>query len=177
MRNYRVEGIVIRRRNVGEADRIVTLFTKDSGKIQVKALGVRKLTSRRAAHIELLNHVVLTVHKARALPIVTEAQTVHAFSDIKKTLRSVGMGYHICELIDGLCPENQENTGVFSLLQNALKDLTRENINETVDQFEKELLMLLGFLPRKHYVNVNTQYLIEQLLERRLRSRRYFHRA
>jgi len=54
MKSYKTEGIIIKRKNFGEADRILTIFTKNKGKISIVAKGVRKINSRRAPHIELL---------------------------------------------------------------------------------------------------------------------------
>ena len=82
MRSFRVEGIVIKRKDFGEADRILTVFTRHQGKIQVIAKGVRKINSRRSAHVELLNHCILNIHEAK-LPILTEAEALNHFSPLK----------------------------------------------------------------------------------------------
>lgn len=123
MRHVKTEAIIIKRRNYRDADRILTLFTKDYGKLHVRAAGVRKITSRRSAHIELLNHSILSLYKAHAFPVLTEAQTIDNYSEMKKDLHKVGHAYYICELIDGLCPENQELRQVFGLLQETLNKL------------------------------------------------------
>ncbi len=123
MRNLRTEGIVIKRKNYGEADRILTILTKDHGKISVKATGVRKITSRRSSHIELLNHVAMGLYKANAFPVLTEAKMIEDFAPVKNDFSKVGLAYHLCELIDGLCAENQENSKVFFLLRNFLTQL------------------------------------------------------
>jgi len=73
MRGFKTEGIVLKRRNFGEADRILTVFTKDRGKISVLAKGVRRITSRRAGNVELLNRVSIFLHQTRGMPILTEA--------------------------------------------------------------------------------------------------------
>src|SRR5579862_3869711 len=123
MRSFRTEGIIIKRRDYGEADRILTVMTRDYGKIKIKATGVRKITSRRAAHIELLNHTVLHLYRGNTFAILTEAKMLSDFSTIKGDLTKVGLAYHLCELVDGLCPENQENRNVFDLLQGTLAEL------------------------------------------------------
>ena len=127
MRNFRTEGIVIKRRNFNEADRILTVMTRDYGKIQIKAAGVRKITSRRSAHIELLNHTILHLYKGNTFSILTEAKMLDDFSEIKENFDKVGLAYHVCELIDGLCPENQENRNVFFLLQRTLQKLSQQS--------------------------------------------------
>lgn len=173
MRHYNVLGIVIKRRNVGEADRILTVFSQKNGKMQLRAPGVRKLTSRRASHIELCNLSTFTLYKGRSLPIVTEAQTIHDFSKLKEDLTKIGFAYHLCELIDGLCPENQENFAVFVLLKETLTRLANGgDIVSVIHEFEIELLTLLGFWPKnRSSQHVNTHRFIENILERRLRSK------
>src|SRR5579872_1274625 len=125
MRSFRTEGIIIKRRDFGEADRIITVMTRDYGKLKIKAAGVRKITSRRAAHIELLNHTVLHLYKGNTLAILTEAKMLDDFSQVKNHFDKIGLAYHICELIDGLCPENQESSKVFFLLLKTLTDLAQ----------------------------------------------------
>lgn len=173
MRSYKTEGIVIKRRNFGEADRILTVFTKNNGKIQIKAIGVRRITSRRSPHIELLNHSVLFLHRGKSLSILTEAQTLSDFSSIKTDLLKVGFAYHICELVDGLCAENQENMIIFNLLQNTLERLSKkEEILFIIHDFEIELLTLLGFWPKNRPTeNLDTSLFIENILERKLKSK------
>lgn len=173
MRTYKTEGIIIKRKNFGEADKILTVFTKNNGKIQIKALGVRRIISRRSPHVELLNLSLLTLYKGRNLSILTEAQTLADFSLIKSELIKVGFAYHICELIDGLCPENQENRTVFFLLRNTLEALSKESdLVSIIHGFEVELLTVLGFWPKARFLKYpNTQDFIENILERRLKSK------
>ena len=109
MKSFRTEGIVIKRRNFNEADRILTVMTRDYGKMQIKAAGVRRITSRRSAHVELLNHAVLHLYKGNTFSILTEAKVMDDFGPIKSDFGKIGIAYHLCELVDGLCPENQEN--------------------------------------------------------------------
>ncbi len=135
--------------------------------------------SRRSPHVELLNHTALTLYKGNgyALPILTETEALEDFSEVKSDLTKIGFAYHICELVDGLCPENQENKPVFYLLKNVLYNLGQgEDIATTIHDFEVELLTLLGYWhkPQIASQNFNTQYFIEGILERKLRSRRIF---
>jgi|SRR5581483_241313 len=172
MRSFKTEGIIIKRRNIGEADRLLTVLTKHHGKIQIKALGVRKIISRRSPHIELLNHSLLTVHKGRVAPILTEAQTLHTHTEIKDDLTKIGFAYHFCELLDGLCAENQEHESVFHLFKKSLVELSSQNnLAEVVHNFEIELLTLLGFFPVTQNQNIDTTSYIEDILERRLKTK------
>ena len=88
MKKYRIEGVIIKRRNFKEADKILTVFTKKYGKVSVLAKGVRKITSRRGPSVELFNHASLLLHKASFLDIVTEASVYNTFEHVKKDFES-----------------------------------------------------------------------------------------
>lgn len=172
MRNFKTEALVVKRRNFGEADRIITVFTRNRGLLKIKAKGVRRINSRRAPHIELLNLCVITIYEGRGMPILTEAQSINTFDEIKGDLKKVGFAYHVCELIAGLCAEHQENRAVFALILDTL-----EKINDSLDprsivsQFEIELLSDLGFWNKAHS-SENIHFVIEGILERKLKTAR-----
>ena len=114
---------------------------------------------------------------ARIYPILLEAQVYEDFSEIKRDLQKIGIAFHICELVDGLCPEGQENEAVFNLLMNTLADLLRtKDLISLIHDFEVELLTLLGYWHGSNEVSakLDTDYLIESIIERRLKSKRIF---
>lgn len=177
MRTLKTEGIIIKRRNFNEADRIITIFTKDYGKLSVKATGVRKITSRRSSHIELLNHTEMSLYKGRSMPVLVEAQMMQSFEEIKNDLQKTGIAYHICELIDGLCPDEQEQMPIFDLLLATLNRLTVEDEPlQLIHVFEIKLLVLLGFWHKspEESQSLDTHHFIENILERRLKSHAIF---
>jgi len=177
VRAFKTEAIIIKRRNFGEADRIITIFTKEYGKFSIKASGVRKITSRRSAHVELLNHSLLGLYKGNGFPILTEARILDDFSSLKTDLNKIGLAYHLCELVDGLCPDNQEQREVFHLLKNTLERLSMdEDMVPVIHDFEIELLSLLGYWNRDKEapLTMNTPAFIEEIIERKLKSRNVF---
>ena len=176
MKTYKIEGIILRRRNFGEADRILTILSRESGKISVKAPGVRRIPSRRSAHVELLNLSQLTLYKSSRsfMPLLTEAQTMEDFSSIKDDLHKIGYAYYICELINGLCADNQENKNVFFYLKSTLSALSQtSNAKALVKNFERNLLSILGFWPEvKLLQTCDSQTVMERLLERKIKTLR-----
>lgn len=179
MRTYTVQGIILKRKNVGEADRLLTVFTREHGKMQIKAKGVRKIASKRASHIEPLNKTSLTIYKGAGMPILTEASAIEHFNDIKKDLEKVGFAYHICELIDGLCPENQESAAIFTLVEDMLNVLSfSDNVAPSIHDFEIKLLQLLGYYSEWTYdlKGAKASYFIESILERKLKTRQMLSR-
>lgn len=178
-RTYKTEGVILARKNFGEADRILTIFTKHYGKIRVRAPGIRRTTSRKAPHLEVFNHSSLFLAQGKNFDIVTEAQTIANFPGIRKELQKVGITYYLCELVDSLCPEKQENREVFNLLIQALKDLDLVHSNDTYyygknsESFANRLLWILGFLPRNRELRgEELERFIENILERKLKSPR-----
>lgn len=176
MRTYKIEGIVLKRRNLGEADRILTILSRESGKISVKAPGVRRIKSRRSAHIELLNLCQLTLYSGSKnfMPIVTEAQTLENFFGVKKNLKKIGYAYYICELINGLCADNQENRNVFFHLKSTLSNLSKtKDAHALIKKFEKDLLSELGFWSEAKLLKTqDSRTVMERLLERKIKALR-----
>ena len=172
MRAFKTEGIVIKRRNYGEADRIVTIFSKKHGKLSIKAKGVRKISSRRSGHIELLNYCIFNLHQGKSMPILTEVEAREDFYNLKQNLKKIGLAYHVCELVDGLCAENQETPEIFLLLGRTLRKISKgEGSKQVIKQFELSLLKLLGFYSRSEGIELNTHEFIENILERKLKSK------
>ena len=179
MRTFKTEGIILRRRNFKDADRILTILTKDHGKLVIRASGIRRIPSRRSAHVELLNHCLVTLYQGHAFPILTEAQTLDSFSLIKEDLDKIGHAYHLCELVDGLCAENQENRQVFNLVYATLTQLSESlNAKELLHTFQTELLSMLGFWNKQEFLakEMDMDRFVETIMERKLKSKAIFSR-
>lgn len=150
MRFYRVEGIILKRTDFGEADRLIILFTKQKGKLRLLAKGIRKISSRRAGSLDLFNYVSIMVHQGKKIDLIGEAQVVERFKLWRRDFKKIGMAYYFCELVDKLTVENQANEAIFFLLTDSLKRLAVEDVDALVFCFEKKLLTASGFgLPPK----------------------------
>ncbi len=174
MRLYTAEVIILKRRSTGETDRILTVFTKQYGKLRIIARGVRKISSKRGPHIEVFNRCVLTMYKGRGMETLTEVSPVASYESIRKDLQRVGAAYYLCELIDGLLPEGQIHEDVFILLCDALEALAnvkKERIEVLRERFAAALLRALGYLERgKKPPTGSLDSYVEQLLERHLKT-------
>ncbi len=113
------------------------------------------------------------------MPVLVEAQMINSFTEIKNDLEKMGLAYHICELIEGLCPEGQEQPEIFTLLKNTLNELSMASGEEllfVVHDFEIQLLTKLGFWHKRpdESTELDTHQFIENILERKLKSHRIF---
>src|SRR5919202_417621 len=100
VRVYTTEAIVLKRQNLGEADRIVTLYTPDEGKLRAVAKGVRRPASRLAGHLELFSLTLVQLARGRELDVVAQAETRQAFRNVREDLARTSQAYYALELVD-----------------------------------------------------------------------------
>jgi DNA repair protein RecO (recombination protein O) len=148
-RSYRAESIVLKHQDWGEADRILTVFTREHGKLRVIAKGVRKIRSRRAGHLEPFTHVMLQLAKSKDMPIVTQADSLESFAVLREDLESIGYVSYAIELLDRFTYQEGENVSLFNLLKRTLERLAAGKVSTALvlRYFEMRLLDLTGFRP------------------------------
>lgn len=145
---YKDEGVVIRKKNVGEADRILTIFTKKHGKVQAFAKGIRKIRSKKAPHLDLLVRSRIFFIQARELDIVTEAQSLERFDELKTSLAKTQAGLYFAETLDFLTEQKQDNQDAYNLFILALRAISAfsdDKIPLVLISFQLKLLKILGF--------------------------------
>jgi DNA repair protein RecO (recombination protein O) len=148
-RLYRTDAVVLRRQDIGEADRLLTLYTPSMGKLRAIAKGIRKPTSRKAGHLELFLHSTLLVAKGQTLDIVTQAETVSAFRALREDLERATYAHYVAELIDQFTSENQGNLLAFELLVATLQRLCEtSDLGLATRFYELRLLALEGYQPQ-----------------------------
>jgi DNA repair protein RecO (recombination protein O) len=166
MKTYKVHGIIIKRRNHKETDKILTVITKQAGKLSLLAPGIRKVNSRRGPGLEIFNEVILTLHSGKFLDIVTDVALINSFSKIRSNLTHIAVAYELCEIADILTRENHEQQEVYDLL---CAHLHRLNVGDLdcIYEFKRDILITLGFLSDEEAVLELDDY-IERIAERRL---------
>lgn len=148
-RLYRTPAIVLNRQDFGEADRILTLFTPELGKLRVIAKGVRKITSRKGGHVELFTYSNLLIAKGRNLDIVTQAETIMPFRALREDLLRISYAYYIAELVNQFTKEGDANRSLFDQLLATLQTLSATNdLQRAARQFELRLLDAVGYRPQ-----------------------------
>jgi len=147
-RSVRVEAVVIRHSNWGEADRLLVLFTRERGKIRAIAKGVRKMHSRKAGHLEPFTRVSLQLARGRDLWIVTQAETVEPYLPIREDLIRTAYASYAVELVERFTFEEGASLPLYQLLQETLKRISGdEDCYLAVRFFEIHTLDLVGFRP------------------------------
>jgi DNA repair protein RecO (recombination protein O) len=147
-RTFRSEAIVISHKDWGEADRMLWLYTRKLGKVQAIAKGVRKMRSRKAGHLEPFTCSNLMFARGRSFLIVTQAETLAPFLDLREDLLKVGYAAYVSELLDRFTYEEDDNHLIYQLLKDTLTRIDGEpEPYPAVRYFEIHLLDLLGYKP------------------------------
>jgi DNA repair protein RecO (recombination protein O) len=173
MHPYTLEGIIIKRRNWGEADRIITLFSKEQGKVSLKAAGVRKISSRRAGSLELFNRVKISAVAGRAnWDVLTEVAVLDTFTSWRKHLGRVNLAYQLCEVVDKMTPDNQPQPEVYDLLVTAFSSLGSlgENWESEIKNWILKILIILGYWPQGKKFTGDIYKFIEEVANHPLNS-------
>lgn len=149
-RSLRVDAVVLRHSDFGEADRLLALYTRQRGKIRVLAKGARKIASRKAGHIEPFTHVKLQLALGREAFILTQADTVDAYLPLRDDLILTSQASYVIELLDRFTYEDDtENSTIFRLLTETLTRLASNTDPWLVLRYyEMRLLDQLGFRPQ-----------------------------
>jgi len=167
MKFHKLHAIIINRRSIKDADRFLTLYTLELGKIDVYAKSVRSLKSKRLASLDLFTHISCEVIEKNGRLTLTHVDLLHAHQASKLSLHNISRLFQIGELVDKLTAEEDPHPEIYDLLLTALTHLHRFDTPEYLTRFKKKLLTELGFDPDP----TNLDDYIESLLSRPLKTR------
>jgi len=123
---YDTEGVVLRRTDFGEADRILTIFTPAHGKVRAIAKGVRRTTSRKAGHLELFTRTQLLLATGRELDIVTQAEARERLESLTRDVWRGAAAWYITELIDRFLADADPHPRLYALFIETLRRIATD---------------------------------------------------
>tara|TARA_B100000029_G_scaffold511171_1_gene604455 strand:- start:2925 stop:3752 length:828 start_codon:yes stop_codon:yes gene_type:complete len=124
-RTLKTQAIILRSFDDGEADRTVIILTPEVGKLKARVRGARKINSRLGGHTDLLNLTNLNVGLGNHLNVVTAADSLNSFVNLKSNLERLAIAIYLAELMNALIPEGVPHRSIFCLLLNALEELNK----------------------------------------------------
>jgi DNA repair protein RecO (recombination protein O) len=145
---YKDEGIVLKTMKLGEADRIVTLFTRDNGKVRAVAKGIRKMRSRFGGRLEPFTRVALLIYRGRNLDTITAADVVSSGKGVRADLGRLSAAAVLADLVDKVTPERERAGTIYSLLGSGLEALAAYGTTSIVPAFAVKLLSISGYHPQ-----------------------------
>lgn len=148
-RTLRTEAIVLKRSNFGEADRLLTLYTREFGKFKAVAKGARKPQSRKTGHVELFMRSRFMLAEGRGMHIITQAEMIDAYSPLREDLVRTTYASYAVELLDRFTVEEDINIDIYHLIADALGWLGEaDEIRLPTRAYELHLLGISGYQPQ-----------------------------
>ena len=145
---YKDEGIVLKTIKLGEADRIVTIFTRSNGKVRAVAKGVRKTKSRFGARLEPFTQAQLMIYKGRSLDTITSVDIVRSFDEVRTDYRCLTSAAALVEVVEKMSEEREQSLSTYSLLRAGLEALGSGPCDSIVPAFLIKLLSISGYHPQ-----------------------------
>lgn len=152
-RTYRTHAIILKRRQMGEADRLLTLFTPTQGKVDAIAKGARKPSARKSGHVELFTCVDVLIARGRNLDILTQAQVIAPYRALREDLTRGAYAGYVAELLDHftLDATDDDSRTLYDLLNSTLARLCDDDdLRRVIRYYELRLLDAVGFRPELH---------------------------
>ncbi len=170
--SYISEAIVLGRRNFGEADRILSLYTKNFGRISIIAKGARRPKSRKRGHIEVFSYLKFQAAVGHGMGIMTEAEIIDDFKEIRTSLKKISLAYYIAEVVGKITHEDESNIILFDLILDVFKKLkNKKRLKELRFDFVSKLLVLMGYFPEGEVVD-HLDEKLEEVIEKKIYSQR-----
>jgi len=148
MKLYSVRAIVINSREMRDAHRILTLFSREKGKIRAVAHGVVKPTSRKRGAVQPFSYTDFLLRRGKEIDSVSQCEGREIFPALWTDLELMSYAGHASGLVNGLTAEEEPNEKVFDLLLHTLRALEKTSeVELLVRSFELKLASLLGYEP------------------------------
>lgn len=145
---YRDVAVVLRTHKLGEADRIVVLMARSTGKVRAVAKGVRRTGSKFGSRLEPGSYVSLQLHEGRGeLDIVTQAETVESFRRTREDLSRLGRAASLLEAVEQLSQDRQPAPRLHDMLVGGLRTIDDTNPPLVAGAFFLKLLAAEGVAP------------------------------
>jgi DNA repair protein RecO (recombination protein O) len=148
-RSFKTNAIILRRQDYGEADRLLTIFTPEHGKLKVIAKGVAKPAGRKTGHVELFTRSAMLIARGREIHVVSQAEMTESYLPLHENLERGAYANYVVELLDHFSEFEEQNTSLFNLLDAVLGWLSAPQVDLRLAArfYEVHLLSLVGFQP------------------------------
>lgn len=143
---YKAEGVVLRTRNLGEADKIVILYTREAGKVGAVARGARRVRSRLLGSTQLFAHGRYLLYEGKNLHTLSQGELVRAFRRLREDLTRMAYASYLAELTDVAIEEGEPHEAVFVAFVRALALLEDGDADDlALRWYESRLMQELGY--------------------------------
>lgn len=149
--HYRTQGFFIKKADRGEADQLLTVYTKDFGKLEILGKAIRKIRSKLRAGAELFYLSEIEFIQGKAHKTLTDAILIENFPNIRKDLKKLAVAYKISETLDNLIKGQEPDKEIWDLLNETFEKLNKSwKLEILYYYFLWNLFSILGYQPEIH---------------------------
>lgn len=148
MKDYQTQAILLAARDWSGADRVVTLFSREYGKITALAYGARNAKNRMAGVLQPFSHVDVAIQSGKSIDTIKQCELKQSFREIREDLTAMAYASFLAEIVAELWPEREPDPRVFALLIGAFTLITSRNPRIVAQAAAWQLLALAGFTPQ-----------------------------
>ena len=171
MKTSKTEGIIFKKKDLLERDYLLTIFTQEMGKVRAIAKGVKKITSRRAPHLQTGNLVNFVLSSRNDMFYIQDTVLISGFSELKNNQQKIEVLYAFFFILDRMLPEQQREDEVYNLTKKFIIDLSRSSSFSRIQfgSYLQSLLQVLGYvhnpLPLPELIST-----VESIIHEKIRS-------
>jgi DNA repair protein RecO (recombination protein O) len=150
------KAIIIKKQNTNEFDQWVVCYTEEFGKLKTIAKSILKPNSIQAHHLDMFNLVEFELVNGRGLPIITSAQVINSFLNLKNQFIKIAVASFFAEVIDKMVFENDQDKNLWSFLVFIMEELNKKETYplKLMRQGQLKLLEILGYFPETDFCKV-----------------------
>jgi DNA repair protein RecO (recombination protein O) len=143
---YKTEGLILKTADLGQMDRLLTIYSRGHGKILVRAISARKKESKLRGYLEPFTRSNFLLAKSKTIDILTDVEPTDNFSYLHKNLESLAYAYYFSELIDKLVVAPERDDKIWALVSRVFQVLNQKqtDLPKIKNLFEQKLLEFLG---------------------------------
>lgn len=169
VRISKTKGIILKKRELLNKDRLITIFSEEIGKVNVIAKGIKKITSKRLPHTETANLIKAVLYKKNDRYYLHETELISAFSKIKKHKSKIELLYYFFFILERIIPENEKEPTIYKLTKQFLIDLSNNNefSQKELTFYLNRLISSAGFLYEKKTLDQLKPY-IEDIINEKI---------
>lgn len=150
----KTEGVIIKEREMGENDKLYSIYSEKFGKIEILGKAIRKPKAKLRGGFQVLNYISLEFVKGKNFNIATDIMVKEAFSKIKKNPKIFRQSLYICDLLEKFLSGEERDNRIWNLILETLYNIEDCNGNNnwlSIRYFEWNLISFLGFEPEIYY--------------------------
>jgi len=172
---YKTEGIILRKADLNETDRLFVIYSKEYGKMLLRAKGVRKNESKLRGYLELFNYNKFLIAKSKTIDIITNVEPIETFPNLRNNLEALAAAFYGSEIIDRLIVGPEKEERIWQLIYRFFRALETKSTptKKLIPLFEDKFLLFLGYGSQIERRQKDNQKFIQSLVDREIRSAKF----